>query len=766
MNLESASGASDEQDVWSDLESPQKRISRATFEIERLPVEERTTAREELIAKRGFSEAEVAGLDEQLRLDEVVEPGAEAASETKVRETGDMTEAEQAEEMKTWYLEKRERSKQTRNELTAQFGDWKRFPGVPSGGWVDPSDDSIFILGPMGHRLRIAPGGMINFGDSKKPIWKKWTGVATGYVDGSEDELRKTLSKPPDVDPDKYKDAEKGKKKNNNDPLKKRTVPEARTDAAGIYSDPSGEQPVFQKVGNSVMVKIGNKVRFATPEEIAAQEDLARRGRAGFTSPTGPKVKQAPGQPDLRSPAERAVEELQRHLGAGANADIGQLLENLTRRAYEAGKADAGSERGRNVPNASPEFVAAPSSTATVKELPAWAGGYGQSWDRFDPSQYADVKKILTLPEIRGNQRYNQLMGELMVAVDPGRMNLVDKIAHGESLSTDDRLFMNFVQHELSKNIERSAWIEKNLKNSEIELMMSRDERFRAMVTQNGVARTTEAFKNAIYHKANQDKPAFEQFYRSLQKLKDKQLTASAKKAELATQEFCKQFGIQPNRYGDFVDMRSPAGLVESKRRLANHIHEHAGKFRRAIDWIEWHSPVQIYGSSASKSGRAIATMKNYRAPDKFNIFSPRSWMTGDKFGGVEQRRTEAFNYLADTISGPEFRYALEREAFLGEKLVPVTESGPQSMDEVKNSVADRNSPQSIETRIRGLAQSDPNWDSKSYDQKSAAVDNLRKGEAAESKGLSFLAWILNALLNKNWGEAKSKALGPQPAHV
>ncbi|RJR13126.1 hypothetical protein C4585_02600 [Candidatus Parcubacteria bacterium] len=332
-------------------------------------------------------------------------------------------------------------------------------------------------------------------------------------------------------------------------------------------------------------------------------------------------------------------------------------------------------------PGAPPERPQTPEAPQEPQQ-PSWVGNYflhsRERWETFDPGKYADVVPK-SIPEIRGNKKYQQLFGEMLMAIRPDKAEeIAAKIANNEPQSEEDRRFIEYAQYEFTRQVTRAEKFATTLKKEDIELLAAHRADFREMVNQYGPEAAAKAYGDEILHLAMHDKGTFEHAADVFEKLKDREATRRAENAEAGVQRICDRLNI-PRRNARVLF--NPNDPRRTKRNVTEHIHKQAGTFRRGLDLVERYTKIPIIGSSRSEAVWTILKMEAEN-PENFKLFDVRSWVTRK----IRVLRTELAEVLTDTISGEEFRQKMERQAWLGEQTKSAIESGPQSYEEAQRS--------------------------------------------------------------------------------
>lgn len=396
-----------------------------------------------------------------------------------------------------------------------------------------------------------------------------------------------------------------------------------------------------------------------------------------------------------------------------------------------------------------------------LENRPQWAGKYFDNskekveYVDFDPGTYADIIPK-SIPEIRSNPEHAQLFGDLLTALNPTE-SIWEKVAAEQPLDDRQRKFLDYAQHEFTRQLAHAEEAVKYLKPETMKALYAQNDSLRQFTNVTGQEPSADAFKAYLKTLAMRDKGSFEKFYKAQKSLGDLESTRRAAKSEKEINAICERMGIPRQNYGTLFGGSGSA--VRAK--VTERIHERAGKARKGLDWLEKTLHVPIVGSSRS------AALMNIReagsaAPTKFDLRDPRSWVTSK----INDMRNDVASVMADAVANPEFRQIAERLAFTGQKSQEVTATGPKNAAEAQSAASDisQEALQTFYDRHKASARTidGRGWDKMTQEERIDSRDNKfnppEVQKIIESKGTGFWASMGRALARIIFGERK-KAL-------
>ena len=430
--------------------------------------------------------------------------------------------------------------------------------------------------------------------------------------------------------------------------------------------------------------------------------------------------------------------------------------------AAEAGAGDGGGDAGRN------EAVGKADAIALG---PTWAAGYFggvtgdfNSWRKFDAARFADVK-VLTRDEIRRDSAKEQLLGELMISLDPAMAErLANRIASqtlnpgvAQPYDDEERKFEEFARFELSAVYKRFETVEQKFDIKALERLLATRDDLRQLIGQRGPEHTLAEFKKEIMHTLVRSRADSDKFFDNFKKLTEREATSRGQAMERKIQAFCDNHKIPRANY----DMLIVAGDKKASREnLERYIHDHSGKFRKWVDttWVAQVLPGTSYRTAGWQGWRARRV-----APTESKMLRPRSWATSD----IHEARRDIGEFLSMSVAGPEFRQRLEHYAATGETMPEPTErQGPSTYSEARNEGSALTSERNVQRMFnRDLALQATRAGYRSAEEmpvpeREAFHQNWQPGEIYEQaggRGLRFLSIIARAFARLLFDEAKKK---------
>ncbi len=370
------------------------------------------------------------------------------------------------------------------------------------------------------------------------------------------------------------------------------------------------------------------------------------------------------------------------------------------------------------------------------------------------PQNYIGVE-IKKTQDILHNESDSQFFGEILSRINPHGAEAILRYKNGQP-TKDDTDMIVFATHEYSKWMGEAEKIAKKITPQDVELFARRNSDMRNLVTQVSDERGVEIIKNRIRHYAMNNQAGFRQMATSFKSLGERRDTGRYKRWDEKVNAQCEQLGIKPRDYEAIFDL-SDAGREATHVRLAEHIHDRAGKFRKAIDWIEQikHVP-RIPGSSLSK-----AVWERRRAdritPQK-SALSPRSWVLDT----VKENLNDITGHLSSTVATDEMRSILAEEVRTKQKLAPSIEQGPKSFAAVQT-LEGRNefTEGGLERKMRART-AEPDWAGKSVPEQDRIISDMARETEREAigGGGGFFAWLFSIILGKRMQSAADKAVG------
>ena len=308
-----------------------------------------------------------------------------------------------------------------------------------------------------------------------------------------------------------------------------------------------------------------------------------------------------------------------------------------------------------------------------AQQPPEWSGKY---FERVGGSRYTanqvDYLKVqpMTIPEILGNQRNSQLWGEFLEALDPGlKEQLMDRISKNQPLigmNADLQNFVGYAQLEFTRQIKRMESIAQKMKPSDLQRIINGNPALLNSLQMSGKDATTAALMERMFHTAVRDKGAFDTFAGAFERYSDERLTRRGQKAERIIKGSCERMGITEDNYYALVDPNDPAG---TEQRFILSVR--AGKrslWQKAMDRTEEVlrlRRLRLPGSSAEKATiEANEVLRAHGLEEKVNI---------------PELQKQMLEGILPTFQSDEFQAALMRKAFVGDRIVPAEEKGPQS---------------------------------------------------------------------------------------
>jgi hypothetical protein len=380
---------------------------------------------------------------------------------------------------------------------------------------------------------------------------------------------------------------------------------------------------------------------------------------------------------------------------------------------------------------------------------------------KIDPEKYIGVvpKRI---PEILGNARDQQFFGELLRAIDANKADALVRFHEG-TMTQEDMDFLTYASYEYSKWLKEGEAVAAQITAEDIELMGRRNADMRNLIAFLPKGREVDAMKELTLHLAMRDPARLEDIRDAFKELKRARETGRFQRYEADIKAQCERLGIDPHDHGATFDLKNPERRKRTEARLAKHIHEQAGGFRRALDWMETvtHSPLSIPGSSYYKA--ILETREASRiTPHRKSALSPRSWVLDT----VNTRLNTITEYLGATVADPEVRRAVIREALTGQAQKAEGMEGPTTYAQLQELANKPKTQAELKEKIEARIAEVPNFtDLPQYQQDSYLSDIKSEEQQRQGRGRGFFAWLASALFGDQFNKAASAATG-RTVHV
>ena len=352
----------------------------------------------------------------------------------------------------------------------------------------------------------------------------------------------------------------------------------------------------------------------------------------------------------------------------------------------------------------------------------------------------------MTIPQILGNQRYNQLWGQFLTALNPAiRDSVMDRVAKSEALNPDELKFVGYAQLEFTKQVQTMERIEQKFKPKDLEIVLAKQPALATLMRMNGPEVTSAEFIKTMFQVAVQDKTAFSRFATSFERYSDVNATEQARGVEENILALCARNNITRERYDALVDVNDPAG---TELRFAQEFRNgRRSLWQRAMDSTEQLLAVRKITLPGSSRDRAVVSTE----------------VVVDHLTVIPRLQDALLRGIAPTIQSDQFQATMARKAFLQPVAVPETERGPKSQAEVDRGrndytlqnlerMFDRDIAEHARTLGRDVA-------SFSDAERSDFRDNTWNPPEAEGKAEGFGLWalLLRAIQRLLFAENKSK---------
>jgi len=398
-------------------------------------------------------------------------------------------------------------------------------------------------------------------------------------------------------------------------------------------------------------------------------------------------------------------------------------------------------------------------------------------WRNPDKHRYVGVE-LKGVREIMANERDKNLFGETFITSlnNPDAKNILLRY-NNNTPKEGDMTFLTAAAKEFSLRVKYAQEAAALMKDKDVELLARRDPHFENLLGhegwgKEGLARATEIVHASIYYKAMQSPGGAEKLVNSLNQLGSDRNTFRFNRLENGWRNLSERSGIPYRDVEKAFDMGSPENWAHSRdtreRRhatklfLEKRIHEKAGKFRKAIDWLSemkigWKETKVRVPSLGSSRALAIRLMAE---ADRLNYHrGPTAWVRER----IDENLTYITEYLGPAIRKPEVRSLMAKEALTNQNQKLPGRGGPQTFAETQQLSRDRYSQGSIEGRIRALTQQ-ADWPRGNspvdIDTQNSMLSNMYESEKREQAGEGLFAWLIRMWLGDNWGKAANSALG------
>lgn len=365
---------------------------------------------------------------------------------------------------------------------------------------------------------------------------------------------------------------------------------------------------------------------------------------------------------------------------------------------------------------------------------------------RIDDKEYIGVK-VKRIQDILANEREQNDFGLILKAINPEKGDVLLRYKQGTA-TPDDTDFMTLGAHEYSKWSQKAEEINKELKSEDVELFARRNSDMRNLNTHLKAGGELEYVKRLVMYKAMTDRAGMQDIDYAFKDLRRARGTARFKRSERNRVELAKRVGIDPNDYGPMFDLKNPEHRAETELRLANHIHEQAGGFRRALDWAEKFTGMSrtgvlaIPGSSRNKA--ILAVMEANRiTPNQKYLTSPTSWVLDT----VDQSLHTIASHLGELAGNEAVRSAVQRETVTNQKSSFESEQGPRSFAQVQSlEKQERFSGATIKQRYETFMNTDEYRNAPTPE---VGEQRFRQKELREARGEGWFAWLWRMIVGQ-----------------
>jgi hypothetical protein len=369
------------------------------------------------------------------------------------------------------------------------------------------------------------------------------------------------------------------------------------------------------------------------------------------------------------------------------------------------------------------------------------------NWD-IDPEKYIGVSPK-RIPQILANPRDQQFFGEILRAIAPDKGDVLLRYKNGNA-TADDMDFMTYGAYEYSKWMHEGEKVASEMTAEDVELMGRRNVDMRNLISHSSEGRELEVMKDLVLHTAMRDGERFGELADAFKELRRARDTYRFRHAEERINAQSERLGIKRKDYGVMFNLKNPTQRKRTEARLAAHIHEEAGGFRRAIDWVGDITRTTIPGSSRYKA--ILETMEASRiTPNRRSITSPTSWVQDT----IKTRLDDITEYLGATVADPEIRRAVTLEALSNEKRALESTTGPKTYAEVQRKATTEFTQPALQETIRARIASVPNFSERPSDEQDSILSDIRSSEQEkQGKGRGFFAWLASIFFSSEFNKA------------
>lgn len=423
----------------------------------------------------------------------------------------------------------------------------------------------------------------------------------------------------------------------------------------------------------------------------------------------------------------------------------------------------------------------------------------GFNWREADARRYVGLTPK-SVREIMASPQDSNLFGKLLKNIDEQLSGgVLLRLMDGTTTQAD----MSFLNAAAKEYAYRQKVVEevKEKVPQEMEVLARWNPNLGNLVGVEGLPRATEMVKNMVAHMAMGRDPEQGDNFANVESMNEwfKQLsrdrqTHRARSEEKRVRALCQKIGISPLDYNAVFKKKSGVLYRDESIRdraatadqLTRMFHERAGKFRRAMDFLQTSYPPSVRRPREGRIGRFLDRIQTspdvgsgIALPGSSRYAAQRALQTADMIeksftyhmalsNAVERIDVNLNNiasYLGTTVDNDELLNLVAREVSSNQNQTLASEGGPQTFGQTQQMVRDRYEQGSIETRIRQRMQQN-DWPQGNTPDTLAAQDSIIRGmrdtEQREQRGGGLWAWIFRMLFERNWDNAARTTLNRQ----
>ncbi|HWP61552.1 MAG TPA: hypothetical protein VN495_03040 [Candidatus Paceibacterota bacterium] len=397
------------------------------------------------------------------------------------------------------------------------------------------------------------------------------------------------------------------------------------------------------------------------------------------------------------------------------------------------------------------------------------------SWE-IDERRYVGVP-IQKLETILGNSFDQKYFRKMVESIGPGSIDKEAMLARFASRSTtaEDRAFLDYASREYSRAMHRAKEAAPDIANPDTLALLAKHhpEMHRLEQFLEG-PHAEERAKDVLYMMAATDRAALDGLVDAVKDLKETRNTRRYKTWDKKIGAQAERLGFSRVDYGRAMQLGGDENEAKTKEWLEKHIHDRAGKARRAMDLITG-GKLHVWGTSKHLAEKELT--KALEITPQWGVTAENPNILKRAIAGVSNTLNRPLNprtrmldrldgslhaiatYMGDTLESSDIIHAVTQDALEHRRTPTALDAGPTSFTEMQT--AERGQETTFAQRIRKeIVEKDPEWKTRSREYRQEQIDQLGERVVQEQKARGGLfAWIVNLLIGKNWKKASEQFL-------